>query len=135
MSRGAIHQIIFIVVVSLIVVFGCASAQQSIATLPIRIENNVFDQVTVFVVNHGRRLRIGDCSGASICWLRANPNITRGVLSDQYISLGWRFLGDPPMTFKGIGTTAAFEDAVIVLLLNRTNWFLYSELLVNKKAD
>ena len=103
-------------------------------TFPVRVDNNVYEHVTVYVTNGGTRQRLGDCSGISRCWLRASKTTTKRILSDGFIGLGWRFFGGPP-GLHAQGTLTAWDGLVVVLTLNRINWYMHSQHFGNREAD
>lgn len=111
-----------------------ALAQWRVGTIPLRVENNVYEAVTVYVVNGGSRMRIGDCPGVSRCWLWVNASISDRIYSEGQIQLGWRFFGGPA-GLQGPGTLATWEGLTTVLTLNRANWFMRSEVFAERKAE
>ena len=149
MSPLSLHSMLVIIMVSLLMIFGCASndgisyanrdredamAQWRPGTIPIRVENNVQNQVTIYVTNDNGRRRIGDCPGVNRCWLWINARTSRTIFNANAVSLGWRWLAGPAGLHAG-GTIAIVEGSTIVLTLNRANWFLHTEFFETRQAE
>ena len=103
-------------------------------TFPVRVDNNVYERVTVYVVNGGAQRRLGDCPGISRCWFWVNKTATERIFFEGIISLGWRFFGGPP-GLHAQGTLAAWDGLAVILTLNRANWYMHSQHFGNREAD
>ncbi len=148
MSRGVIHQVVFIIMVSLLMIFGCASgyptppnqlepafAERRKGTIPVRVENNTFKDAAVYSLNGGVGSRIGYCAALRHCWLWINPAITTQIYEQGFITLGWRFFVSEPEDAVGPGTLSIWDGLAVVLTLNRINWFMRTEFFVMKQAE
>lgn len=129
------------IILATIILAGCATSFQTMDDVaesyrfPVRIENNVFNRVSLYVLNGGVRIRIGECNGLRRCTLWANEQLTKNILGEGMIYLGWRWSnGAPGIQF--FGSIPVWADMVAVLELNKINWFLYPGVHVyQKRAD
>ena len=112
--------------------FSCATTPRPTADgdtpyrAPIRLENNTFSRITLYGLNGGVALRIGDCSGLQRCSFWASERLTQRILDEGIIQLGWHW-GNLERGIQYSGEISAWKGVTTVLQINDVNWFMYPD--------
>ena len=122
--------LIWIPVLVALLATGCASTTAqtrlpNVYQIPLYVENNVSDRLTIYVTSNGRiTRRVGDCVGLRRCTFLLDKRTSENAIRQGLLELGYRHFGERNRGPTHFLSTPAWEGMQATLVVNYVDNFI-----------